>query len=303
MPSSSLFLRSSTTLVSVASLFSSVLAVPAVLPRQATTPVYSLDKTYAGSTFFDDFTFFDQADPTHGFVTYGNRDYAQRNGLIGFDGDYAVMSIDSTSNLGAGKPSNYYAVNGNGDYWLRNGVGRKSVRIEGNHVFTHGLIITDVGQMPSGICGTWPAFWTLGGQSAWPADGEIDIIEGANKQGGSWSALHTEKSSNINNNRDAMTGQITATNCQTNLDLGAGANFVGCKIEDRDPATYDSYTGGVWASQWTSERIRIWYWPYGRIPADVTAGAPKPASWGTPRASVSGDPRYREMANLLRMVT
>jgi hypothetical protein len=35
--------------------------------------------------------------------------------------------------------------------------GRASVRIESKKNFTHGLIIPDIGHMPGGICGTWPA--------------------------------------------------------------------------------------------------------------------------------------------------
>jgi hypothetical protein len=261
-----------------------VIAIPAAVPRQLTTPSYALQKSYSGSTFFDEFNFFDEADPTHGFVAYGNRQFAEQNNLIGFEGDYAVMKIDSTTNLGKGP--NYYANNGNGDYWLQKNVGRKSVRIEGNYEFTKGLIIADIGQMPSGVCGAWPAFWTLG-SGPWPSNGEIDIIEGAHKQGGFWSALHTEGQSNINENNDVFSGKVATTDCQVRLD-SANPNWTGCKIENPDTKTWDSYTGGVWASQWTSERIKIWYWPYGQVPADVTAGSPVPgAAWGTPRASVS----------------
>lgn len=170
MATSSLFLRSTTTLVFAASLLSSASAFPQNLAaRQATTPAYSLAKQYSGSTFFDDWTFFPNNDPTHGFVTYGDRKYAETNSLIGFDGDYAVMRVDSTTHLTNPGIDGYYSTNG---------VGRKSVRIEGQHQFTHGLVITDIAQMPSGICGTWPAFWSLGA-AAWPTDGEIDIIEGA----------------------------------------------------------------------------------------------------------------------------
>lgn len=166
MPSPSLFLGSSTTLLTILSLFSTASAAPQLAPR-ATTPSYSLLKEYSGSTFFDGFSFYDGADPTHGYVTYGNKDYAQSNNLIGFDGDYAVMKVDSKTTLT--QTTGYYN---------NNNIGRKSVRIEGTTDFTHGLVITEIAQMPSGICGTWPAFWTLG-RAQWPADGEIDIIEGA----------------------------------------------------------------------------------------------------------------------------
>lgn len=38
-----------------------------------------------------------------------------------------------------------------------NGVGRDSVRIQSKQTYTHGLIITDLANMPGQICGTWPA--------------------------------------------------------------------------------------------------------------------------------------------------
>ena len=51
------------------------------------------------------------------------------------------------------------------------------------------MIILDLAHMPEG-CGTWPAFWTVT-RGAWPAGGEIDIIEGVNDQGPNLSSLHT----------------------------------------------------------------------------------------------------------------
>ncbi len=86
------------------------------------------------------------------------------------------------------------------------GVGRKSVRITSKASFTHGLIISDIGHMPGGICGTWPARtyptrvnlcmcaydiidWTLGPN--WPSNGEIDIIEGVNNAATNLMSLHT----------------------------------------------------------------------------------------------------------------
>lgn len=42
-----------------------------------------------------------------------------------------------------------------------------------------GISVIDLEHMPSG-CGTWPAFWSVGPN--WPSAGEIDIIEGVNRQ-------------------------------------------------------------------------------------------------------------------------
>ncbi|OBT60169.1 hypothetical protein VE03_10456 [Pseudogymnoascus sp. 23342-1-I1] len=54
--------------------------------------------------------------------------------------------------------------------------GRASVRLTSNKSYTHGLFVTDIAHIPSGVCGTWPAFWLFGPD--WPNSGEIDIIEG-----------------------------------------------------------------------------------------------------------------------------
>ncbi|KAF3928347.1 hypothetical protein AA313_de0210470 [Arthrobotrys entomopaga] len=235
---------------------------------------YILAQEYSGPTFFDKFDFFSSSDPTHGFVTYGNRQYAEENALIDFDGEYAIMRVDTKKHLNSSAP--YFGING---------VGRKSVRIEGRYQFTHGLVLIDLAQMPSGICGAWPAFWTLG-DGPWPYHGEIDIIEGANLQTANWATLHTGQSSNITNNRDIFSGKIKATDCDTHLDSPT-PNFAGCTIEDSDRSTWSGYRGGVWATQWTSDAIKMWFWPYGSVPEDVTAGSPQPGTlaWGIPRSS------------------
>jgi hypothetical protein len=40
--------------------------------------------------------------------------------------------------------------------------------------------------------------------------------------------------------------------------------------------------------QWTSEYIRVWFFPRGQIPADIDAGTPNPANWGLPAANMQG---------------
>jgi hypothetical protein len=44
--------------------------------------------------------------------------------------------------------------------------GRMSVRLESKQSYNQGLIIADIAHMPGSICGTWPAFWTIGPD--WP---------------------------------------------------------------------------------------------------------------------------------------
>lgn len=73
-----------------------------------------------------------------------------------------------------------------------NGPGRASVRIETKKTYNDGLYIVDVKHMPGGICGTWPAFWSLGEDHQWPIDGEIDIIEGVNRNTVNKWVMHTD---------------------------------------------------------------------------------------------------------------
>jgi hypothetical protein len=42
--------------------------------------------------------------------------------------------------------------------------------------------------------------------------------------------------------------------------------------------------------QWTSEYIRIWFFPRGQIPSDIVNGSPNPnpANWGLPQAHMQG---------------
>jgi len=147
MPSSSLFLRSSATLVSVLSLLST--PAFAQLPGISNSLVYQLDKSYQGEDFFDQFNFFADADPTHGFVTYVTKDVARQQGLASINPDGSFrMKVDDQTILTATSPESYNN---------KNGVGRASVRIEGQDTWTKGLWIADFSHMPGSTCGTWPA--------------------------------------------------------------------------------------------------------------------------------------------------
>jgi len=77
MPSSSLFLRSSTTFISLLSLAS--VSVSSVIPNSdfngfgASDTYYALQSDYSGDKFLDGFTFNSDADLTHGFVSYADQ--------------------------------------------------------------------------------------------------------------------------------------------------------------------------------------------------------------------------------------
>jgi hypothetical protein len=147
--------------------------------------------------------------------------------------------------------------------------------------FNHGLLIADFAHIPAGACGVWPAFWTVG--KSWPADGEIDIIEGVNKQANNQMALHTQGDCQITS-KD-QTGSITAAQCA----LSAGTE--GCEIQGVEGSYGDAFNaggGGVYAIEWTSKFIKIWSFARDKIPASVTAGKPDSAEFGTPMGNFQG---------------
>jgi hypothetical protein len=45
--------------------------------------------------------------------------------------------------------------------------------------------------------------------------------------------------------------------------------------------------GGIYAMQWESSGIYVWFFPRNAIPAGFTSGNPTPATWGQPMASFS----------------
>jgi hypothetical protein len=105
--------------------------------------------------------------------------------------------------------------------------------------FDQGLLIADIAHMPGNVCGTWPAFWTTGPNS--PADGEIDIIEGINKQAATQVALHTLDSCDITTPASELAGELTATACSTDVDSG-------CTVQGTEGSFGDAFNelgGGV----------------------------------------------------------
>ncbi|KAJ5146504.1 Endo-1-3(4)-beta-glucanase [Penicillium bovifimosum] len=223
---------------------------------------YKLVDDYSGPTFFDQFTYFTDDDPTKGFVIYVNESTARSLNLTYASGTSAVLRVDAvTPNATAG---------------------RNSVRIESKKTYDTGLFVFDIIHTPFG-CATWPALWLTDGYY-WPENGEIDVLETTNQGShGNEVTLHTTKGCKMDVKRK-QTGQTIYTDCHS--DGNAGCGVAG------DEFTYGEAMnrrgGGVYALEIRKEGIRAWFFPRADIPADVIAGSPEPSAWGTALADFPG---------------
>ncbi|QKX57640.1 uncharacterized protein TRUGW13939_04758 [Talaromyces rugulosus] len=236
---------------------------------KAGSAAYTLSDSYpTGLDFFNKFTFYTATDPTNGYVTFVDKSTAQSGGLIAAESDGSTyIGVDKTN--------------------VASGSGRKSVRLTSTASYTHGLFILDLAHMPGSVCGTWPAFWTVG--SDWPNNGEIDIIEGVNLQTNDAMTLHTSDGCSINNS--GFSGSLSTSNCYVNA-AGQSSN-AGCGINSASSSSYgsgfNSAGGGVYAMEWTGSYIRTFFFPRGSVPSDITSGSPNPSGWGTPAALFEGN--------------
>lgn len=268
----------SSLLLSVGSLItSSLVSATALEARQSQT--YQLAESWQGESFINDWNFFDGADPTNGYVTYVNQSFAKQSGLVKVtESGSFYMGVDYESTLNP------------------NGAGRESVRIESKNYYTEGLYVIDIEHMPGSICGTWPAFWSVG--KNWPNDGEIDIIEGVNLQKANKIVLHTSGSCDVSGSND-MTGTLSSSEC------GEASGTVGCVVKGTNGSSGDPFNesgGGVYAMEWTDTFIKIWFFPRSQIPASLASGNPDTSSFGTPMAHLQGSCDFAERFKAQKLI-
>ncbi|KAI9736281.1 MAG: hypothetical protein M1834_001167 [Cirrosporium novae-zelandiae] len=268
MPSSSLFLGVGTLL------FSSLMNHTAASPLKRSACEYELEETWQGEGFFDNFDFYTGQDPTSGFVDYQCESDAQDAGLISADSSSVYMGVEH------GSDSNDLDTDG---------PGRKSVRIESKEKWTHGLFIADIAHMPGAACGVWPAFWTLG-DGTWPAGGEIDIIEGVNHQTTNLMNLHTSDTCTVAGADES--GTLLDNDCSVSHSTsGCGVTASGGSGYSAAQTYGDGFNdadGGVYALEWTSDFIKLWFWTRSQIPSSILAGEPDVTTFGTPQANYQG---------------
>lgn len=236
---------------------------------------YTLSHDYSGAAFFQGFTFDAIPDPTNGLVEYVDKATANSSSMAGL---FAA---------GEGAPHTVYLGVG-GSATIAGQTGRRSIRVSTNQTWNHALIIADIAHMPS-ACGAWPAFWMLG-SGEWPLGGEIDILEGVNDQNANIMTLHTTSGMALTNDSSSLTGVINTGDCD--VDAANQQKNQGCQIQDKSSVPsfgkpFNDNGGGVFSMQWTSDFIKIWFFPRNSIPTNVLSAAPNPSStgsWGKPNA-------------------
>ncbi|RYO92954.1 hypothetical protein DL764_008056 [Monosporascus ibericus] len=221
----------------------------------AAQAAYSIRDSYNKTNFFQGFEFYSGPDPTQGFVNYQTAFEANAASLAGYANDAVYLGVDS----GAPNPVG----------------GRASTRVNTKNKYTKGLFIADIAHMPSSTCGVWAAYWSFG--DGWPGNGEIDIIEGVNRNRSSTYTLHTSEGCSFQQG-----------DCNS-----PGDGTQGCSNPHDETQLYgDAFNeigGGIYATEWTSQAIRFWFFPRtGAMPQDIAAESPNPNTWGAPAATFSG---------------
>lgn len=239
--------------------------------RLAAASTYALEDSFTTSNFFDNFDFYTGADPTNGFVVYQSDSAASSSGLAGYTNGAVYLGADHSTANPAG--------------------GRASTRVSSKKSFNHMLLVADVAHMPVG-CGTWPALWSFGPN--WPASGEIDILEGVNSQSSNEITLHTAEGCTMTQG-SAIAGTKMASNA---ADCGSGNGNDGCPQSTVSTNNYgtglNSAGGGVYAMEWTSSQINVWWFQRNGTMANqlsasgAAAQAMDTSTFGTPTASFVG---------------
>ena len=121
-----------------------------------------------------------------------------------------------------------------------------------------GLVIISSCQLQLSYPKVWPSFWSLGAGMQWPNGGEIDIIEGINLMTNNQMALHTVPGCTKAPN-NTQTGTTLETDCSTDQ---------GCLVAETQPNSYGQTFaqagGGVWALEFDTSGISMWFWSVSR---------------------------------------
>lgn len=246
-------------------------------PNNTSGSKYTLHELYKGDKIIQEWVYFHDPDPTNGPVNYLTQQQAQEKGLAYVDKDgVAVLAVDSKSPVAEGGK-------------------RDSIRISSPQTYNTGLFIADFVKMPTG-CGVWPAYWSTG--AGWPSCGEVDIIEGVNKNLYNQYTLHTGEKCTLptDGSKIGVKANLMYNVCQSQATDNRGCGFL-----DTDSSSFgegfNSARGGVYAHNWNDDGVSIWFFSRDQIPLDITTEQPNPSSWGPPSAAWSS--QYCDISSAL----
>jgi hypothetical protein len=252
---------------------------------------YTLNQSYVGSSFFDNFNFYTGDDPTHGYVDFISSEEAIEREMIGFDNATGLVYMGAE----------YSTIPAAGER------GRKAIRLESRYTTSGNvLVVLDMAHMPSSSghlaagCGVWPAFWSFGPD--WPSNGEIDIVEYVNNQNIDATTLHTGSDCDqTQEDTSTFTGtwgvnMYGEPGMDCDVDAPEQWQNAGCGIAGPEGvavgATFNSGGGGVYALEWvTDTEINAFYFSRDSIPDDIVKKIPSPSSWGLPYARFEVGPK------------
>ncbi|KAE8214441.1 hypothetical protein CF327_g2151 [Tilletia walkeri] len=249
-------------------------ATAAFLAQETTAAItsFSLNKTYNPNDFLSDFEWYTKPDPTHGLINYLSQSAAMKANLTEVRDGSLFLRVDTTPT----------ALEGRG-----------SVRITSKDQWSDGVYVLNVSHVPYG-CSVWPAFWTVTvdyDTGAWPAGGEIDIVENANDQfPGNLASLHTNPGCTI---PSKISSQLSSSTVQYTDCSGKTAENTGCRVMmGSNPPTWGAplnrNKGGMFALVRDlspgGSGISVWYWEPDAVPSDLRASskAVDVSGWGTP---------------------
>ncbi|KAI0076749.1 hypothetical protein K474DRAFT_1707938 [Panus rudis PR-1116 ss-1] len=227
------------------------LAFSLVLAPTLINAQYSMVKEYAGSTFFDEWDFYNNFDNlTNGDVNYLSAKDAQAKNLAFINGaGNAIMKVDNSSQLKFPQK-------------------RDSIRIASKAKFTIGsLWIADMTHVPFG-CSVWPAWWSSA--PTWPDGGEIDTFEGVNQVTMNQMGIHSSPGCIHSNTSVQSSTLINSTDCS----IFANSNE-GCIITNPTTKSYGApfaaAGGGIFVTEFAVKGISIWFFTRSSIP-DILQG-------------------------------
>lgn len=246
----------------LASLFS---ILPLLKPTAAAS--YNMVKDYAGSGFFNEWTFYNHYDNlTNGDTIFVSAAVAASAKLAYADSNnHAIIKVDNTSTV----PYNQK---------------RNTVRISSNNSYAVGsLWIADIYHVPYG-CSVWPAWWSQA--AGWPAGGEIDTFEGVNLVTNNQMGLHTLPGCTTPGGTQVNTSQTASTDCSYQANSNEG-----CKVVDTNTDSYGaafaSAGGGVFVTELAASGISVWFFTRQSVPSSISSNASTldTSTFGTPTAN------------------